>query len=406
MTFNRLKIGFNTLMLLLVASMCAVLVSSCEEEEGFSGEPYFTIEDNPTGLIAGVEGMSQKYVVRSNRPWQVVPQGDYDWVKTFPEEGDADGIFEFIVAANPTFDGRNASFAFVVNGEEQPVLFSVAQGANVPYINVEQETVVVASGEELVTLTVDANVNWTYSIDADWLSEVAVTGGEIKLQTTRNTGLERSAIVTLTTSEAANVSAAITVTQLAGNILLVEDFSWLAYGNAIPYETSGETRFDTWTDEEKARGWYSTPNPYSSDQQIVYARQGFVKLGKTKYGGDLISPKLDIVGTVNLKVTFKAAVYISAGGTVDDNILRVNAEGAGTTSVSEMAITNTPNNRAQDEEGIANDIWAEDRAYSFAISGATSETQVRFLGGDFALDGVGKGKNRIFLDDITVEIIE
>ncbi|WP_258101101.1 BACON domain-containing protein [Marinoscillum pacificum] len=406
MTFNRLKTTINLLMLLMVASVSVLIFSSCEEEEGFSGEPYFIIEDNPTGINAGVEGVSQKYVVRSNRPWQIVPQGEYDWVKTFPEEGDADGIFQFIVDANPTFDGRTASFAFVVNGQEQPVLFNVEQGANVPYINIEEESVEVASGEEPVTLTIDANVNWTYSVDVDWLSEVEVTEEQLKLSTTRNTGLERSATVTITTSDAAGVSAEVMVTQLAGNILIVEDFNWLEYGNAIPYETSGETRYDNWTDEEKARGWYSTPNSFSNDQQIVYARQGFVKLGKTNYGGDLISPKMDIVGTVNLKVTFKAAVYISAGGTVDDNILRVNAVGAGTTSVAEMAINNVPNNRAQDEEGIGNDIWAEDRAYSFTISGATADTQIRFLGGDFDLNGVGKGKNRIFLDDITVEIID
>ena len=393
-------------MLLMVASVSVLIFSSCEEEEGFSRESYFIIEDNPTGINAGVEGVSQKYVVRSNRPWQIVPQGEYDWVKTFPEEGDADGIFQFIVDANPTFDGRTASFAFVVNGQEQPVLFNVEQGANVPYINIEEESVEVASGEEPVTLTIDANVHWTYSVDADWLSEVAVTEEQIKLSTTRNTGLERSATVTITTSDAVGVSAEVMVTQLAGNILIVEDFNWLEYGNAIPYETSGETRYDNWTDEEKARGWYSTPNSFSNDQQIVYARQGFVKLGKTNYGGDLISPKMDIVGTVNLKVTFKAAVYISAGGTVDDNILRVNAVGAGTTSVADMAINNVPNNRAQDEEGIGNDIWAEDRAYSFTISGATADTQIRFLGGDFDLNGVGKGKNRIFLDDIIVEIID
>ncbi|MCK7536499.1 MAG: hypothetical protein MZV63_38735 [Marinilabiliales bacterium] len=47
-----------------------------------------------------------------------------------------------------------------------------------------------------------------------------------------------------------------------------------------------------------------------------YARQGSVKLGKTGYGGDLISPALSkLVGTVNVRVTFKAIPYMTAAGT-------------------------------------------------------------------------------------------
>jgi len=51
-------------------------------------------------------------------------------------------------------------------------------------------------------------------------------------------------------------------------------------------------------------------------------------------------------------------------------------------------------------------IWDPERAYSFIITDATSETQVSFLGGEFSLKGVEKGKNRIFLDDIQVKIIQ
>lgn len=406
---NILKSAFETAMLLIVVTVCSLVFTSCEEEEKFSGDPYFMIEDDPTGLVAGVEGTSKSYVVRSNRPWKIVTQGENDWVKAFPEEGEEDGIFEFIVSENPTFSPRSASFSFVVNGEEQPVLFSVEQGANSPYITIEgaDEGISIASAEGEVLINVNANVEWTYSIDdADWLSETEISETQIRLMAAKNPGGQRTATVTVSSGEVSGLDQQIIITQLPGNIILTEDFSWLAYGNATPYVTSGETRYDNWTQEEKDRGWYSTPVDISNNQQIVYARQGFVKLGKTNYGGDLISPKLDIEGTATVLVTFKAAVYISAGGNVDDNILRISALGAGESSVSQMGIDNVPNSEAQDLEGVENDIWADERAYSFTITGATSETQVRFLGGDFALAGVGQGKNRIFLDDIRIEIIE
>ncbi len=266
-------------------------------------------------------------------------------------------------------------------------------------------TVIADGGDVLISLK--ANVDWTYSLDNDsWLAESDKKDSQLKLIAEANEGIERAVTVTFTSPSYPNLSAKIKLIQSSGSVILEEDFSWLVYGNVIPYETTGEKRFDTWTEEEKNKGWEVTPNPGSAGQQLVYARTGFVKLGKTNYGSDLISPKLKIEGTRKVEVTFKAAGYISAGGAVDDNVLKIFVLGAGTPSISQFTIANIPNSRAQDEEGIVNNIWDPERAYSFIITGATSETQIRFLGGDLDLVGVGQGKNRIFLDDIKVKIIQ
>ncbi|HEU5147243.1 MAG TPA: hypothetical protein VFT90_11035, partial [Chryseosolibacter sp.] len=158
---------------------------------------------------------------------------------------------------------------------------------------------------------------------------------------------------------------------------------------------------------ELARGWTSTMNPISNDQPL-YARQGFVKLGKTNYGGDLISPKLSMIsGTQNLQVTFKAAAYVSSGGTViDSRVLVIEVLGAGTPSVDVIMVENVPNTKAEDDAGVVNDIWAEDRAFSFTITGATADTQIRFLGKAFDLRNETPTTNRIFIDDIKVEVVQ
>ena len=121
----------------LFALMVLLFVSvSCNDEETLA-EPYFTIEDNPTGLSVDVNGIEQSYVVRSNQSWEVIAQGEGDWVRAFPDKGNNDGIFKFIVNENDTFEPRVMNFAFVVNGEEQPALFRVEQVANVPFITVQ-----------------------------------------------------------------------------------------------------------------------------------------------------------------------------------------------------------------------------------------------------------------------------
>jgi len=397
----RAGLRFSALLLLMLT-----LVLSCKPED--ESEPYFYLEGEPTGLSVDMNENTSSFTVRSNRPWQVVAQGTDTWTKAFPNEGEDDGIFSFIIEENDGFTDRTMNFAFIVDGEEQPVLFRIDQEANVPYIVIQNgaSNIAVQSAAGEVSVNVVANVDWIYSLDDDsWLEELDVDESSIRFYAAKNAGEERSAILTLTASDFPEVKEQITLTQSAGYIILEEDFDWLTYGSTVPYEWENAVRYDSWTQEERDRGWLVTPNEYTNNEPCCYAMTGYVKLGKTNYGGDIISPTLNIDGTADVKVTFKSAVYISATGTVDDRVLKVFALGAGTPSVSEFTINNVPNSLAEDEAGIVNDIWDPARAYSFTITGATSETRIKFLGGDYALAGVGQGKNRIFLDDIKVELI-
>ena len=393
----------------LFVFVALLLVSvSCNDDEKSTGDPYFTIEENPTGLLVDINGITQSYVVRSNQPWEVVAQSEGAWVKAFPNKGDDDGIFKFIVEENNTFEARVMNFAFLVNGKEQPALFRVEQEANVPFITVQNagEGISVASAGGNFQINLNTNVEWTYQItNGNWIQNIETTETSIKLSAEKNKGTERSATLTISSTNHPALSKNVTITQLDGSIVLEEHFDWLTYGSTIFYTTSGEKRMDSWTQDEMDRGWTSTPNTNSSNQQVVYARTGFVKLGKTGYGGDLISPKFLILDEeTNVKVTFKAVPYQTKGGTQDDNILNVGVIGPGTTSVDAFTISNWPD---YDADPDCTAIWEDASAtYTFTITGATAETQLQLLGGDFALVGVGKGKNRIFLDDIKVEIID
>lgn len=388
--------------------ICSVAMVACEDdnEGGLIGDPYFMIEEDPTSLTVGVEGISQKYTVRSNAPWEIVPQGNPDWARAFPDRGDKDGLFSFMVEPNATFEGRTANFAFVVNGEEQPVLFRIEQEANVPYITIVDgdKGISVPSAGGMVTVNLETNVEWSPTLEAvDWISIGEQGLNSLVLEAEKNTGLERSATLTIS-SETNGLSQQVTIVQSAGNVILEEDFAWLTYGSTIFYTTGGETRMDSWTEAEMGHGWSSTPNTASSDQMVVYARPGFVKLGKTNYGGDLISPPLAALdGTADVRVTFKAVPYKTAGGTEDDTNLVVGVVGPGTASVPSFTVDNFPDYATDPDCTL---IWQDPiSTYTFTVSGATAETQIRFLGGAFDLNGVGKGKNRIFLDDIKVEII-
>lgn len=406
-TSNRYNSKIIIKLAYLIFVFCLGALVSCTKEE-VSGEAYFTIEENPTGISADIQGLTQSYVVRSNRSWKIVAQETADWVKAFPAEGEDDGTFKFIVDENITFESRNINFSFVVDGKEQPVLFRIDQTANIPFIEVidAESGVAIPSAENRFSIAVKANVNWTYSlVNGDWLSEEELTEDTISLVATKNRGEERSATLTISSAAHPSLNKVVTITQSAGDVILEENFDWLNYGSPIFYTYKGEVRMDSWTTDEMAKGWTSTENEFTNNQKVVYGRVGFLKLGKTGYGGDLISPKLiELDQETTVKVSFKAVPYKTKGGTQDDNTLKVSVVGPGTVSVNSFTVNNWPD---YDADPNCTAIWQDASAnYEFTITGATSETQVKFLGGDYYLKGVGKGKNRIFLDNIKVTIIE
>ena len=387
----------------------AFIFTSCEEKI-VPADPFFSIEGNPTGLTVTKAAKTESYVVRSNRSWEIVEKENADWVKVFPDKGEADGIFKIIVSANETFNTRTANYAFVVDGEEQPVLFRVDQEGNVPYITLPASVTVPAVGG-VFSVDVVSNVAWSYSLSSDtWLDEQSVTTQKITFLAEENTSIDpREVTLTITAVDFPSVVSTVVLTQSPGTVVLEEDFSWLAYGSAVFYTTTGETRIDNWTQAQKDIGWTSTTNTTtgSGSTPLLYARQGFVKLGKTGYGGDLISPALSkIVGTVNLQVTFKAIPYMTAAGTMDDNILNISVIGPGTVSQGQFIIDNWPVYPVEGALEYCIGMWSAPAATrTFTITGATAETQIKFLGYDYYLVGVGEGKNRIFLDDIKVEIV-
>ncbi|NLE36120.1 MAG: BACON domain-containing protein [Bacteroidales bacterium] len=410
---NRTSLKRTALIILPLFLLSLFLLSSCKEEP-LVEDPYFSIEGDPTGLTVDKASKTEVYVVRSNRPWQIVNKEGADWVKAFPDKGEDDGIFKIIVDANETFDPRISNFAFVVDGEEQPVLFRVEQAGNLPYITLPDAVSIPAAGGEFF-VDVVSNVAWTYSLsDETWLSEVSVTSQKITFNAEENESIDpREVTLTVTATNYPTVVETVTLSQSPGTVVLEEDFSWLAYGSAVFYTTGGETRIDKWTPEQLDMGWTSTINTVdgSGSTAMLYARTGFVKLGKTSYGGDLISPALSkLEGTQTVTVTFKAIPYMTKAGTMDDNVLKVSVIGPGTVSQEQFIIDNWP--VYPEDEGTHTDycigMWsAPEATRTFTITGATAETQIKFLGNDYDLRPtvVTINKNRIFLDDIKVEIV-
>lgn len=409
----------------VVFAFCISLVmilSSCKEDNEVDG--FFALKDNPTKMEVAANGSSETYTVQASGKWKVEPLRKEHWVKIDPLEGNGDGTFTVTVSKNTDEEARNLTLFFTVDGKLQNNVLKVEQAAAVnggqagdPYLKIDG-----ISNNRLDALEAGLKSNyilratgkWRISLEeeASWITVSPMEGeGDMPITITvdKNTDIERTANLLLFLNdvqqpEPMTVYQKGVKLQVPGDIVLKEDFSWLAYGSEIFNVTTGETRIGSWTAAEIAKGWTSTINTTEGGGSYasIYGRPGFVKLGRTNYGGDLISPKLsNVQRTKNLVVTFKAVRY----ATSDHNVLTVGVKGPGTVSVSQFNVDNVPAVNSNLESCRA--AWqAPEATYSFVINGATAETQVWFLGGAFdqRAGNWPKTVNRIFIDDVVVTV--
>ncbi|TJZ61145.1 hypothetical protein FAZ15_08030 [Sphingobacterium olei] len=395
-----------------------VFFSSCSKEN--DGSTHFELKDNPSSLTASSQGISEIFTVQSSGTWRVEPLRNEKWIKIEPSEGNGSGTFTVTVDRNTTMEARQSVLTFVVDGKIQNNVLRIEQearsinnGDDDPYVNLDGLSSLEAPEEGLYgRYVVRSTGDWKVEIleGADWLN-IEPKEGRFDTGVTLSVGanatpeVRKATLVFYLNDEQA--PGVFEVNQQGMEVVLFEDFNWLNYGNAVFYTTTGERRMDSWSAAELERGW----SHYQLDPTGVsstYARPGFLKLGRTNYGGDILSPKLSAVeGTQNLQVSFKAVPYKTATGAQDVTLLKVGVTGPGTVNVSEFNINNWPD---YDLDPNCTEIWkVPETTRTFTITGATADTQIWFLGGAYNLSagsdwqGV-RNVNRIFLDDILVAV--
>jgi len=299
-------------------------------------------------------------------------------------------------------------------------------------LNVDPLTVVLPSGGCDTIITVNTNVDsWGYSFTENWLTAEKTENG-LKLKATSNPGLVNlSTVLTIYSIAYPNeIWKQIEISQYSS--LIFEDaFDWLGAGaNATIFYGTGEKRFEYWESTYgTVNGWSSTISDLG--HPYVYSRLGFLKTGKTRVGGDMITPKLVAIdGTKDIVVSFKATAYLSSHGTgIDNNEFNIKVIGPGTVTQilsigsqletpegkqpssgqltdggAKFMIGNYPNPEASTYshwQGADYDSWASEYAErSFVVSGATCETQIQFIGGPNV--GVLVESNRIGFDDVRI----
>lgn len=446
---NRVK----ALSLLALVAALAFGFTSCNDDK-YDGDPYFNVEGLTDGAIVlenvAIDTTSysaaKKFVIRSNRPWKLVAQGENGWVRVFPSEGEGDGIIRVSSLENVKPVNRELKFKVLLDGEDCGQTVTIMQKLSEPYMRASSNMVQVAREGGDVLIPIVTNVPFTFEIqgeNSDWVTATLDSEGVIKLNCLYNTpGAERNATLHVQgEGDFSNLQLNIPITQL-GEVLLYENFSWLVKSEAgvdyplVGWEYDKCLRIDAWSADEKSHGWESRSGLMSKKVPAAYSMKGFVKVGRANFGGEVLSPALSkIEGTRNIKVSFQAVAYAAATGAVDDKELYVGVIGGGKVvgitggdetknSVESSYSYCDENGNPIELVGVAHatlhadnqfnqnidptglKIWDEPFThYTVLIEGATSQTRIALFGGlfDTALKGVGVGKNRLFFDNVKVE---
>lgn len=289
-------------------------------------------------------------------------------------------------------------------------------------------------GESVVSITTNVD-DWGYRLSESWLT-AEKTGSGVKLKANANPGLiTLSAVLTVySTAFPDDIWKEVQVSQFS-SLIFEDHFDWLGAGASVAmYTGTGEKRFDAWlASYGTLNGWSSTPSADAGGavQPYVYSRAGYAKFGKTKVGCDMITPKLAAIdGTKELVVSFKAVAYMPASGSgFDENEFNIEVIGPGSISqiLSVGSQRGTPDGRQPSSGkltaggcqfvignfnnpdgptrpnwlGADYDPWAPEYAErSFVVTGATAETQIRFIGGPNI--GVTAVSYRFGLDDVKI----
>lgn len=396
--------------------ICLLGFSGCKDNDDPVGDPYLTFE-NIEGTInvskAGITQAKRKAVtVRSNSAWKVALENpdDASWLHFFIDEGEDDGLIYYWVDKNTTFDQREGKITLSDNGKVLNSL-DIVQEADVPNITVKDGSsdYTIAPEGSVLKLAIEANISWKASLtpDVEWAHITNVTEDSVFVTIDKNEEDERTVTLALTgEGEYANVNSNTLITQKDESLIYNDDLNWLQEGEDKPTYETPEVKIEKW---EKDMGWTS----YSS---WAYGGHGYIKLGKTNYNGDIVSPALTkLKKPTDVKVTFQSMGYISKTGVKDASIVKVGVIGPGEVNgdeVNSISINGTayrcvkfvntvfPNSE-NNENGEDYDPWAQPGSYhSFTITGATAETKIIFVGGDNW--NKVKGKNRVYLKSVEV----
>ena len=210
----------------LVFCLVAVLSVSCQKE------PSLTLS-GPASLALGVSGDSQTLTFTANRDWTV--SSSDSWVTVSPSSGkgsDKPVTVKVNCSPNTTYDDRTATVTIRAEGLSRTV--TVSQPANLGVV-LPSKAFDIAADARSIEVEVQANVQYTVSVSADWIKQTGskgLTSTRLMFSVEENTTYDvRSATITIKPQSAGVPEQVVSVTQAQKDAIIIGNTNYdMPYG--------------------------------------------------------------------------------------------------------------------------------------------------------------------------------
>lgn len=166
----------------------------------------------------GASGEEITVELRSNCDYEVM-MPSVDWIKETMTRGMSSHTLHYTVAANDTYDGREAKIVYRDRSDNSIADTLTILQAQKDAIIVSEKEVKVGSEGGTVEVKIDANVDFEMQLpDVDWISEVSTRGLSTHkkyLRITENTGESAREAIVLFRNTASGIEEALTISQSA-----------------------------------------------------------------------------------------------------------------------------------------------------------------------------------------------
>ncbi len=167
-------------------------------QAGLNSLNYINV--NPKSIFFSYEGGSRQVEVSCNRDWNVTT--DCDWLTISPLSGNGDGTLLVETEANPYVNSdRSGTVTLTSHDKTVDIVVGQNSGTIVPMLSIDvpNHTLQFDDAAGTKTVNITANVAWTITCDADWLSVTPASGnGNASLSVTvqaNDSFIARNAIV-------------------------------------------------------------------------------------------------------------------------------------------------------------------------------------------------------------------
>ena len=267
--------------------LAAVGTSACVQET--PADPYFGIEGDHVSYSVNYEAVAKAdakvFTVRSNKPWELVAAEEYDWLKAFPNKGEGDGQFCFIIEANNSTEGREAIFTLMVDGEAQTTVFTVTQGPRGEFVKAAEDNFTLGFEEAILKLKVERNVEVELhtisddsNADGSWVTiaaEQPEAEDSLYINVAESTLLPpRTAQVAIRMKGDETVADTLTIFQAGTQELYGLPAVWRFKDRQAeqPYKDNWEVNNKVPSDEGLGTFTFVTPDPITNDGNKKYKR--------------------------------------------------------------------------------------------------------------------------------------